>query len=40
MNRNDKDVTEAKVIKKWWQECTEKNIQKRSISDKIISCKY
>ena len=29
MNRNDKDVTEAKVIKKWWQECTEKKYTKK-----------
>ena len=43
MNRNDKDVTEAEVIKKQWQEHTEKKkktIQKRSISGKRISCTY
>ena len=31
INRNDKDVTEAEVIKKQWQECTEKSIQRYSL---------
>ena len=40
MNRNDKGVTEAEVIKSGGKNAQKKNIQKMSISDKIISCTY
>ena len=33
MNRNDKDVTEAEVIKKQWQEHTEK--KKKNYTKKV-----
>ena len=32
-DRNGMDLTEAKYIKKWWQECTEINYTKKDLYD-------